>query len=187
MSEEFEKLVINSAKDVDAFTRLVQLVQNDLYRIAQTRLENNEDINDAIQETMIIAYKSIQKLESPRYFKTWIIRILINECNRIYKNKNRRFFALEKVVLLKRHENFKINETDITNIENKIDLEQAFKILSYEERLCLVLFYNSNYSAIEISEILHTNVNTIKSRITRAKQKIKKYFEGGVENETARR
>ena len=80
-----EELILESINGNDeAYTKLTQSIQNELYRVAQARLDNIDDINDAIQETMIIAYKSLKSLENTKYFKTWIIKILINECNKIY-------------------------------------------------------------------------------------------------------
>ena len=68
-----EELVQRSIKgDKAAFTEIIHIIQSDLFRIAKSRLDNIEDVNDAIQETMIIAYKSIKTLNNPHFFKTWI-------------------------------------------------------------------------------------------------------------------
>ena len=75
----------------------------------------------------------------------------------------------------------------IGKVEGKIELEKIYKNLNYEEKICITLFYNSKYQVKEIAEILNISPNTVKSRITRAKQKIKRYYDGGVENETARK
>ena len=56
-----EELILESINGNDeAYTKLTQSIQNELYRVAQARLDNIDDINDAIQETMIIAYKSLK-------------------------------------------------------------------------------------------------------------------------------
>ena len=184
--EEIEKLISSSKNnDKQAFTTLIQSVQNDLYRVAQARLSNNEDINDAIQETMIISYRCIKKLEHAKYFKTWIIKILINECNKIYKKNNKQISIFNR--LLEKHKQNKYATFDIDNLENKIGIEQLLYLLSYEERLCITLFYCNNFTLTEIADILNTSPNTIKSRIFRAKEKIKKTYNGGVENETAKK
>ena len=69
--------------DKEAFTELILLLKADLYKIAKTRIKNDEDIYDAIQETMIVAFKSIKKLKKIESFKPWIIKILINTCNTV--------------------------------------------------------------------------------------------------------
>ena len=90
-----EELIEKAKKgDRDAFTKLIMDVENDLYKIAKTRITNEADIEDAIQETMIESYKSIKKLREPKKFKRWLITILINKCNRIYRGAGIDFSAL---------------------------------------------------------------------------------------------
>ena len=151
--------LIESAKkgDKEAFTCLIQTVQYDLYRIAQTRLNNDYDINDAIQNAMINAYKHIKKL--------------INECNKIYvskKKKNELFYKLEN------NSDNKIEENPFNKVNSKIDFELILKKLNYKEKLIIALYYNSGYSCSEISDILNMKRNTVKSILTRTKEKIKK-------------
>lgn len=181
-----EELVIQYLKgDEKAFAMLIQLIQADLFKIAQVKLRNIEDINDAIQETMLLGYKSLKKLEEPKYFKTWIIKILINECNKIYKKNERKRKTFEKLSKNKEGDTYEnINEL---NIEAKLDLEKILEKLNYNEKIAIILFYNCNYSLVEIGKILSISPNTIKSRIMRAKQKIKKSYRGDEKNETIQR
>ncbi len=74
-----------------AFTELILQMKDEFYKIAKIRLKNDDDVFDAIQETMLLAYKSLKKLKYNQYFKTWIIKILINECNKIYKNNKKEY------------------------------------------------------------------------------------------------
>jgi len=60
-----------------------------MYRIVQSMLKSDSDCADAILESILKAYKSIRTLKEPNHFKTWLIRILINECNRILNFKNK--------------------------------------------------------------------------------------------------
>lgn len=163
-----------------AFTELILNIKNDLYRIAKTRLNDDNDINDAIQETMLNAYKNITKLKENSYFKSWIIKILINECNKIYKSKYRNKDIYEKLM----NEKTESNNVDcnIQTVNSNIDFELLINNLDYEEKLIVTLFYNSNYSSKEISDILKMNINTVKSKLLRAKQKIKNEYKGGVYN-----
>ena len=59
--------------DKEAFTQIILELDNELYKIAKTRITNEADIQDAIQETMIETYKSIKKLKDPKKFKRWIL------------------------------------------------------------------------------------------------------------------
>ena len=76
--------LIKKAKSGDklAFTELMLQMQDELYKIAKIRLKNDDDVFDVIQDTMLSTYKSLKKLKHNEYFKTWIIKILINECNK---------------------------------------------------------------------------------------------------------
>ena len=83
-----EKLILKAKNgDRNAFTTLILNIEDELYKIARTRLNNEDDILDVIQDTIISAYKSIKKLNDPNKFKKWVIKILINKCNRIYRRK----------------------------------------------------------------------------------------------------
>ncbi|WP_025691261.1 sigma factor [Paenibacillus zanthoxyli] len=68
--------------DREAFIRLTRQIENGLYNTARAMVKKDEDIADALQETILKAYKSLDTLREPGFFKTWVYRILINECNR---------------------------------------------------------------------------------------------------------
>lgn len=82
MDENLINKVINGNEE--QFRKLFDELSPDLFRIAKVRLRENEDINDAIQNTMIITYQSIIKKKKINNLKAWIIKVLINECNKIY-------------------------------------------------------------------------------------------------------
>jgi RNA polymerase sigma-70 factor (ECF subfamily) len=165
--------------DKEAYTELIKLIQNDLYRIARSKLTDLDDINDAIQETIIKSYKKLNKLQNIDTFKSWIIKILINECNQIYRKKSKKNSLINK---LYKSNSMEYNEDSIHSIDSKLDFEKLLYSLSTDEKLIITLFYNSNYSCSEISKILNMNINTVKSKIARAKEKIRKEFEGGILN-----
>lgn len=175
-----EELIIKAKKgDKKAFTELVLNIQNDLYRIGKTRLNDDNDIGDAIQETMIKSYKNIRKLKNNEKFKSWIIKILINECNSIYKKRRKKQILFDKIS----EENLINNQIDsIQESDLNMDFETLIKNLNYEEKLVITLFYSNKCSCNEISDILNMNINTVKSKLNRAKEKIKKYYEGGLYN-----
>ena len=86
-----EQLVFRAKSgETKAFTELIHNIENDLYRIAKTRLNNDDDISDAIQETMIKAFQKLKTLKDNSKFKSWIIKICINECNTVYKKSSKR-------------------------------------------------------------------------------------------------
>ena len=165
-----EELIQKAKKgDKEAFTKLILEISNDLYKIAKTRITNTQDIEDAIQETMIEALKSIKKLKDITKFKKWIIKILINKCNRIYRKKYKKDISINE---------YDLDKYLITNnykeIEDDINFYLLIKDLKYTERIIIILYYMEDYSVKEIKEILGMKESTINTNLFRARQKIKK-------------
>ena len=69
--------------DREAFTQLVVANERMLSRVAMATLKNPDDAADAVQDTVLQAWESLGQLRQPRYFKTWVVRILLNKCYRI--------------------------------------------------------------------------------------------------------
>jgi len=167
-----ELILMAQAGDEDAFTKMILYIKDDLYKIAKTRIANETDIEDAIQETMIETYKSIKRLKDPNKFKKWVIKILINKCNRIYRRKYKTDISIDEYNV----ETLKSN--NIIDVENKLNFYDIIKILNYEERLIIILYYMEDYSVKEIKSILKMNENTINTHLYRARQKIKTNYGG---------
>lgn len=168
-----EELVEKAKKnDESAFNELILIVQKEMYLIAKTKLKNEDDIADVIQETILSCYKNLRKLRDNALFKTWLIKILINESNKVYKKRKKHTVSYEE----KEVENYIIAED---NSFEDVNFDILIRNLKDEERLILTLYYYSNYSTKEISKILKINEGTIRSKISRAKEKLKNQYEGG--------
>lgn len=174
MEDEGVEELVKKAKrnDEDAFNELILLTQKEMYLIAKTKLKNEDDIADAIQETILSCYKNLRKLRNNKFFKTWLIKILMNECNKIYKKRKKQMVSYEE----KETENYWITE-DIS-FEN-ISFDILIRNLNDEEKLILTLYYYVGYSTKEISKLLKIKESTCRSKIARAKIKLRNEFEGG--------
>lgn len=93
---KLEELVKKAKEDDEAFDELINSMKNDLYCLARTRLNNLDDMADAIQDTILTCYKNIQKLKNNKVFKTWLIKILISKCNNIYNKKKKYNISIEE-------------------------------------------------------------------------------------------
>lgn len=170
-----EEIVYKAIKgDKEAFTSLIESLEDTMYKISRVRLDSEDDIYDSIQESVISAYNSIHNLKNPQFFKTWIIKILINKCNDIYVRNNLKKRFLEKISKEKINE-----ENEYEKIEGKLEFENIIKFLNYKEKIILTLYYSEDLTIKEISKILKINENTVKTKMLRAKEKIKKRYEGG--------
>ncbi|MDM0911688.1 MAG: sigma-70 family RNA polymerase sigma factor [Clostridium perfringens] len=139
------------------FELLIKENLTSMYRVAKGILKVEEDIEDAIQTTILIAFNKINTLKDERYFKTWLIRILINECNKIYKkNKNTPKELSSELYITENYEN--------------IDLYDAIKCLKEDLRVITILFYFADMSYKDIAVALNIAEGTVKSRLFRAKE-----------------
>lgn len=145
-----------------AFTTLIKNYEKDLYRVSIAMTKNEYDALDCIQETILQTYTNIHKLKSDEYFKTWLIKILINQCNSlIQKNKK-----IEKVNNIEIDDSSKNDTVKLEVKENVEKLEEDLKVL-------VVLYYYEDMSIKYISESLNIPEGTIKSRLSRARKKLK--------------
>lgn len=173
-----EELIRKAQKgNEEAFTKLILYIKNDLYKIAKTRIIEEEDIQDVIQETMIETYKSIRKLKDIQKFKIWVIKILINKCNKLYKKRYKGDVYISDHDLDKH-----ITSNSYSNMENDLNFYSLINTLDYNERIIIVLYYMEKYTVKEIAKILKMKENTVKSKLYRARIKIKEKYEGGIKN-----
>ena len=163
--------LVKKAKNNDkrAFTELIKVIEKELYLIAKTKLNNDDDIGDALQETIFKSYRNIKKLRDNSLFKTWVVRILINECNNIYKRRKKYIISYEG----KEMENYIALDDEDGNIE----FENLIKNLDSDEKLILTLYYCFKYTIKEISKITKIKENTIKGKIVRSRNKIRRRLE----------
>ncbi len=151
--------------DLEAFTRLVKKYEQSMYRVSRSILPSENECLDAAQEAIIKAYHSLTTLRDPRFFKSWLMRILVNECNRLIRKTS-------KLVLLDDwHE-----QASSYRFEENIEVQEAVQLLEEELRLCIVLYYFEDMAIKDISIVLNQPEGTIKSRLSRARKKLSAYF-----------
>lgn len=148
--------------DKEAFIELINENRLNIYRVAKGILKNEYDIEDAIQNTVIKAFEKISTLKNDDFFRTWIIRILINECNDILR-KNKRVVSLEDSIEKEKYDD---------KYEN-MDLINAVKSLNEDLRNITVLYYFEDMSTVEIAKTLEIPEGTVRSRLSRAREKLR--------------
>ena len=145
--------------DNEAFLELINENKLNIYRVARGILSNEHDIEDAIQNTIIKAYEKINTLKKNEFFRTWLVRILINECNEIIR-RNKRVVSI----------NESNHEERYNDCYENIDLTKAINSLSEELRVTTVLFYFEDMSIKDIASILNIPNGTVRSRLSRARK-----------------
>jgi RNA polymerase sigma-70 factor (ECF subfamily) len=137
------------------------------YRIAKRILLIEEDVEDAFQDTVMKAFKSIRSLKNEQYLKTWVTRILINQCFTIL---NKRKTTLK---------NYDSSEIPVEFNYNKIEMKYIINQLDYDLKMIAILFYYEDLPQKEIGEILNIPVGTVKSRLSTVRRKLKEMLEIG--------
>lgn len=142
--------------------RLIIASEDTMYHVAKTLLRNDADCSDAIQEAVVKAFTKINTLRKDALGKTWLIRILINECYAIMR-KEKRLVSLDSLSME--------GKWEVT--KDYSDLYEALTRLPEEDRLCVTLFYMEGYSIKEIASILKISESGVKSRLYRARNKLR--------------
>lgn len=146
----------------DKFIAEVRESEAMLYHVSKSILKNDADCADAVQEALLKGYEKLHTLKEDAFFRTWMTRILINECYKICK-KNKNIVPYGEYI-----QNAKLWEEDRYS-----HLYQAILELPGELRVLVTLYYLEGFSQKEISEILNIREGTIKSRLSRARRMLK--------------
>lgn len=146
----------------EAFANIIRKNEKTMYRVAKNYLLRNEDILDAMSAATLKAFEKIDSLNREEYFKTWLIRILINECLMIIRKSNNEILDNDNLGLDKGYKD---------SYEN-IDLKRALELLPKNIRIILTLYYYEDFSVKDIAEALDMNENTVKTNLKRGREKL---------------
>jgi RNA polymerase sigma factor (sigma-70 family) len=158
--------------DREAFHQLYNQYSSYALRTAYAVMSSKEDAGDAVQETFIKVYKNIGSFDESKSFKAWFYRILINECNNIFRKKKPvisigDFIGNDK----------QLSKNDIYAYEENEAIFKPLEQLKEIYRTPIILKYINNFSEKEIANILELNVNTLKSRLFKGREKLKQIIE----------
>lgn len=165
--------------DVNEIGKIIQENVQAMYRVAFGILKNEDEIYDAISSTTIIVFEKIGTLKKEELFKTWLTRILINECYKIY-NQNKKVIYLENCAP-KSLDNLQYTEKDRLEEQDARDL---LNNLSKDLKETVMLYYFEDFSVKEVAEILNIPEGTVKSRLSKARKDLEKIL---IKNEEAER
>lgn len=154
-------------KNNQKFEYIVLKYMDMLYKLAFAYLKSHDDSNDVVQNVLLNFYKTNKEFESEEHIKFWLVRCTINECKKLWRTSWHRFITFEEVVTN--------NEEDT---ESNIDLLNAIMSLDRKYRVVVVLYYIEDYKMNEIAEILKLPLGTVGSRLSKAKDELKKYLKG---------
>lgn len=159
---DIENLVRLAQKGEDnAFYELISLNKEKMYVTAYAYVNNKEDALDIVQESVYKAYTSIKKLKEPKFFNTWITRIVIN-CSIDLVRKN-------KKLKVSKEEELMINGAYLEDLkEEKIDLREAINCLDEKYKAVVILKYFHQLTLVEVADTLEMPLGTVKTYLNKA-------------------
>ena len=168
---ELEEKVIKAKKgDDNAFYELINERKEILYKTAFTYVKNKEDALDIVHNTVYKAYISIGKLKEPKFFNTWLTRILINSSLDVIRKNKKTVEFQDKIC----------NESDATKIDSEeiMDLYNAVDKLNEKCKTIVILKYFQGMTLSEIAEVLQCPLGTVKTNLHKALQELRVDLEG---------
>lgn len=174
--EPIQKKLIQRAQkgDAEAFITLMEQSKEKMKRIAFSYLKQEEDVADAMQDTVLDAFEHIHDLKKTEYFQTWLTRILINNCTDIYRKNMRSASGSAEAA----QETYGVRAQDSAGAGAQAEGDLVFwdllEQLPRESRPIFQLYFGEQYTTAQIADLLELNENTVKSRLRRGKEQLRK-------------
>ena len=136
-----------------------QILENEdmMCKVAMSMLRNENDCEDAIQSAILTAYEKLSTLKHEEYFKTWLMRILINNCNKQLRQRKKTLELAE------------IHAVSTSSVE-EVEVRAAVESLPIKIRQVIILYYSEQFNTKEISEILKIPKGTVLSRLDKGRK-----------------
>lgn len=155
------KLNIKDNDRNEQFCAQVSEYKFNMFRLAKSILHHDTDAEDAVSEAILKAYANLPALRKMESFKGWIMKILVNESYKI-SNQRKKVYYLDQIEM-----------PDEVKTPDHKELWQVVEGLEEEFRIVTILFYYEDMTIKEISKILDLPIGTVKSRLNRARGKLK--------------
>jgi len=149
--------------DHEAFSELARQAVDRMYSVARLILRDNVRAEDATQEALVAAWRTIRSLRDPERFEAWLRRILLNECYREARREKVRFRHETHVEAIE-----PVNPFDpLSALADRDQIERGFAHLKPDQRALLVLHFYVGLPAAETADALGIPIGTVKSRLHR--------------------
>lgn len=185
MIHDIDRTIVKKAikGNKNALEKLIIKYEKKVYNIAYQIFGNEHDANDMAQEVFIKVYKSLHKFNFKSTFSTWIYRITVNTCIDEYRKKSKNSKVEYMDETIKQQDSIiqkqfidkgLTPEEEIIKNENIKFVRESIDELKEDYRIIIILRDIKGYSYENIADILDISIGTVKSRISRARSKLKK-------------
>ena len=180
-----ETLIKAQGDDLESFESIYKETSGFIYTVAFRIVNNRQDAEEVVQDVFLSMYHNLKRFRFQFSFKTWMYRITvncaINHVNRMTREKNR----------IKEYENNLIHAEVTSQAPERESphegrgklINSLLETLDVNQRACIVLRNIEGLSYREISDALHININTVRTRLKRAREKLLNSGRGVIKNE----
>lgn len=171
-----DKLIIDAvlAGDIDRFEEILKRYNSVMFRVGISYLKNVTDTEDAMQSAYIKAYLNLSSFQGNSSFKTWIIRIMINECKMMIRSRRSSWNILQIFQRKQQQANYVSHEHQVVAGELKKALENVVLQLPSKYRLVYMMREIDGMPVSETAELLNISPENVKVRFHRAKELVRK-------------
>ena len=161
--------------DREAFDRLVQRYQRDVYRLCYRYLNNHEDADDVAQEVFLRAYRAISRFRGDSAFSTWLYRIAVNACLNFRAARKPWAAEVPEAIADPRPG----AQSEVERNERSRRVREAVSRLPEKQRATVILKVYHDLTHEEVAGILGATVGTVKANLFHALGNLKKTLGGG--------
>jgi len=156
---------------------------NELVRLAFSYVKDAEIAKDMVQNTFIKCYKSLDSFRFDAQIKTWLYRITINECKDYLKSWNYKMVHVKSFINETAKSILPSTEKTVLDKYNNEEIKDTIFSLPKVYREVVYLYYYDSLTTDEIANVLDVSVNTVKTRLRRAKQRLESMIKEAEVNE----
>jgi RNA polymerase sigma-70 factor (ECF subfamily) len=170
VGENMEKLIERSkVGDCFAFSELVSQYATEMYRFALYMTGNKEDAEDAVQDSLLSAWKSIHSLKDNSLFKAWLFKILANKCKTLLMKKNK----MPDTLPVEEYD-FLVDYEGEGNLISSAELKDALSTLTPPDAQIILLSIIGGFTSYELGVIYNMTPGAVRTRQKRAIEKLRK-------------
>lgn len=160
------KNTVRKLRDEIEFKRIYELYFNTVYRVVFIHMKNEHDTGDIVQDVFYKFFISEKEFNDDEHIKAWLLACANNACMDFFRSKHNKNVDLDKII--DKGEQFEHDET----IDMVLALPEKYKFVIY-------MFYYEDYKADEIAKILGIPHATVRIRLKRGRELLKKKLQGG--------
>ncbi|HOD02520.1 MAG: ECF RNA polymerase sigma factor SigW [Firmicutes bacterium ADurb.Bin300] len=168
MTDTTMLVILAKSGDVEAFAQLYDYYSTDMFRYASYLLNSPLDAEDAVQETVLSAFRKINSLEKNEAFKSWLFKILTNCCKNILKIRGKTPDSLPEDEYF-----FSIKDDTLSDTGAALELTEAIKSLPPPDGQIVLLSVLGGFKSHELAQIFQMPAGTVRSKLKRSLERLR--------------